>query len=109
MSELAALHRRSGELDSATGVAERMLALGRLLVERNPHRPMAHIALSEAYIQINKNAWRTLDRVAIEDNLKLSLDAALHAIVLDPNNEIARYVIEHRQKRLKDLEGGTGS
>ena len=103
MGELAALHRRTGALDEASRVAERMLALGRLLVEHNPNRPMAHIGLSEAYIQINKNAWQTHDRAAIGKNLRLSLDAALRALVLDPNNEIARYFVEHRQRRLNDL------
>jgi hypothetical protein len=79
------------------------MAFARLLVERAPSHPLAHLALSEAYIQLNKNAWRTGDRAAIERYLRLSLDAARHATVLDPNNEIARYLVEERLRRLKDL------
>jgi eukaryotic-like serine/threonine-protein kinase len=100
---VVAEHRRYGRLEEAVRTADCILALARLLVERNPDQPSAHLGLSEAYIQINKNAWRTGDRAAIERNLTLSLDAARHATVLDPNHEVARYLVEQRLRRLKDL------
>jgi tetratricopeptide (TPR) repeat protein len=100
---MAAEQRHCGQLGEARRTADRMLALGRLLVERHASHPTAHLALSEAYIQINKNAWQIEDRVAIERNLRLSLDAALQAQVLDPNNEHARFKVDGLQRRLKDL------
>jgi hypothetical protein len=80
-----------------------MLALGQLLVTRHPRQPAAHLALSEAYIQINKNAWQVYDWAAIDRNLRLSLDAALQAQVLDPDSELARFKVDGLQRRLKDL------
>jgi tetratricopeptide (TPR) repeat protein len=100
---VAAEHRRCGRLEEAVRTADRILALARLLVQRHPDQPSTHLALSEAYNQFHKNAWRTVDRCAIEQNLTRSLDAARHATVLNPNDEVARYVVDQRLRRLKDL------
>ena len=61
------------------------------------------MALSHAYIQIHKNAWQTGDRAAVERYLKLAVDAARHALRLDPDNEIIRRHLADYRQRLDDL------
>jgi tetratricopeptide (TPR) repeat protein len=100
---LATGQRHGDRLDDARRTADRMLALGRLLVARHPQQSAAHLALSQAYMQLYKNAWRTDNRAAVERNLRLSLDAALQSQVLDPNSELAHAAVEQRQRRLKGL------
>ncbi len=100
---IAAEQRRLRKIDDARVTVERMLALGKLLVERFPDIPTSHLALSEAYINLNKNAWRTDDSAGIMKNLRLSLDSARRALALDPNNADARYLISAHQRRLDRL------
>ncbi len=99
----AAYQRRTGKLDDARRVAVGMYSFSLSLVERHPDQPAAHLALGEAYSQLCKNAWQVHDRVTIERNLRLAVDATQRALVLDPNNEIARHAMDLRQSRLKDL------
>ena len=57
-----------------------------------------------AYMQLNKNAWKCDDRVAIVRNLELAIDAThRHAPVLDPNHPIARSHLDQRQRKLRGL------
>ena len=70
--------RSLGEIEAARRVSGRLLAFGRLLVERYPDRPAAYLVLGEALMQLSKNAWKTRDRVAIERNLKLAIEATEH-------------------------------
>ena len=70
---------------------------------RYPNQAAAHWAVSQAYIQIYKNAWQTDDRAAVERYLKLAVEAARHAVVLDPDNAIARRHLGACQKRLDNL------
>jgi serine/threonine protein kinase len=100
---MASNQRHCGKLDEARRTADRMLALGRLLVARHPDQPAAHLALSEAYTQVYKNAYQTDDRAAIEQNMKLALDAALQAQALDPNDERVRFLVDKLQRKHKDL------
>jgi tetratricopeptide (TPR) repeat protein len=100
---MAAEQRHCGQLGEARRTADRMLALGRLLVARHGNHPTAYLALSEAYTQLSKNAWQTDDRAAVERNLRSALDAAVQAQVLDPNSELARFKADGLQRRLKDL------
>src|SRR5262249_8157046 len=83
MAAMAAERRHGGRLDEARRTADRMLALARLLVERHPDRCSAHLALCEAHTNLYKNAWRVPDRVAVERHMRLALDAALQAQLLD--------------------------
>jgi tetratricopeptide (TPR) repeat protein len=103
LGNMAAEQRHCGRLDEARRTADRMLALGRLLVARHPGQPFAHLALSEAHIQLYKNAWQTDDLAAVERDMRLALDAALRAQLLDPNSELARLKVDGLQRRLKDL------
>ncbi len=103
LSNQGSLQRRLGKLGDAQGTADRLLAFGRLLVTRYPDQSSAHLALAEAYAQFYKNAWQSDDRVAVERNLRLSLDTTRRALALDPKNEIARDLSDQRQRRLNDL------
>jgi tetratricopeptide (TPR) repeat protein len=103
LSTLASVQRRSGKLDLARDMTDRIHALGKLLVARYPDESFAHLALGEAFFQRQKNAWQIHDRPVIELNLKLALDASLRSVALDPRNEIARFQVEARRRRLKDL------
>ena len=103
LSTVASAARRLGKLDLARDTTDRIHALGTLLVARYPGEAFAHLALSEAFFQRQKNAWQTQDRAAVEQNLKLALDASLRSVALDPRNEIARFHVEARRRRLKDL------
>ncbi len=102
--KMAAAQRHDGKREDARRTADRMLSLGRLLVERRPSQPASHIAISEAYMQLSKNAWRFDDQAAVERNLKLAVDATQHALALDPGDEHARFLFEQRQQRLNALQ-----
>jgi tetratricopeptide (TPR) repeat protein len=95
-----ACQRRIGRIDEARRSTERMYAFARLLVTRFPGGTGAHLALSESYKQMAKNAWRTDDRVAVGRNWKLAIDAARRALALDPLNTRAGSESTDLQERL---------
>ena len=99
----AAAQRRSRNRAEAQHIVDRLVDFARLLVLRYPERPASHLAVSDAYSQLCKNAWMVGDRTAIEQNLVLASKAALQATVLDPKNDGARRVAETFQQRLADL------
>jgi hypothetical protein len=103
MHDCAAGERHAGRLDQARRIADRLHAFARQLVARYPDQAMAHWALSWAYIEIHKNAWQTKDWAAIEKYLKLGVDAARHALVLDPDNALLRRHLADYQQRLDNL------
>jgi tetratricopeptide (TPR) repeat protein len=105
LSTSAAEFRRLCNLDAARQTADRKFAVSRLLVERNPDKAAAHLALADAYDQFAKNAWRIPDRAAIDRNLELALRATQRALELDPNNEAAAFQLHRRQQKLNDLRG----
>ena len=100
---VAAEQRHAVRLGEAWQTVDRNLAVGRLLVTRYPNQPLAHLALAEAYVQAYKNAWHPMDRVAIEKNLELALDAALQALALDPGLELSMYQVNSIQRKLRGL------
>jgi serine/threonine protein kinase len=99
----AAVRRHADRLDQARQFADRLHAFARQLVARYPDQAAAHWALSWAYIEIQKNAWQTGDRAAVERYLKLGVDAARHAVVLDPDNAEFRRHLAVYQGRLDKL------
>ncbi len=103
MHDRAAGERHADRLDQARRIADRLHAFARQLVARYPDEAVAHWALSWAYIQIHKNAWQTDDRTAVERYLKLGVDAARHAVVLDPHNDVVRRHLADYQQRLDKL------
>jgi hypothetical protein len=104
LGRLAAEQRHCGRLGEARKTADRMLALGHLLVSRHRDHPAGHLALSDAYTQLYKNAYQTDDMAAVERNMRLSLDAALRAQALDPYDELVRARVVRRQRGLNDLQ-----
>jgi eukaryotic-like serine/threonine-protein kinase len=103
LAEIAAERRRDGELDEARQIADRLVALGQLLVRRHPGQSNAHIVLCTAYVQLYKNAWRTNDRTAVERHMRQATDEAVQALALDPTSGVARSQLVDLQRRLKDL------
>ena len=81
-------HRKVHRLDLAGRTADRMLALARLVVERNPSDPVAHLVLADAYDQFSKNARPVNDRPTVEDNLRRAVDENQRALEIAPDNEI---------------------
>jgi serine/threonine protein kinase len=90
LTHSASFQRRTGKLENARRTADRMHAFGRLLVAGHPDVPVAHLALSLAFVQFAKNAWPINDRAAIERNLSLALEEARQALHLDPQDARAR-------------------
>ena len=99
----AAAQRKKGKLQEAKKSAERVFAYAHLLVARIPDRSASHLAMSDAYSQICKNAWRDDDRVRVERNLKLALDEARRALSLDPTNARAVRCVPEYERRLREL------
>ncbi len=60
--------------------------------------------LSEGYVQSAKNAYRDADRPIIERWERKAFDAAIHAAVLEPENDEAHGLVKNRRTRLKKLE-----
>jgi tetratricopeptide (TPR) repeat protein len=103
---IAAEQRHAQKLDGARRTTERIVAFANGLVGRYPDQAFAHLALGEAFAQLQKNASQIGDRPVVERNLKLALDAALDALALDPKNEMARFIADKRRRRLRDLMAG---
>ena len=99
----AKTHRSEGDLQKAKKDADRVFAYARLLLARYPDRSASHLAMSDAYSQICKNAWRDDDRVAIQRNLKLALDEARRALSLDSTNARAAHYVPEYERRLREL------
>jgi eukaryotic-like serine/threonine-protein kinase len=95
--------RRLRHLDGARLVTDRMLALARHLVVSHPDQPNSHLALSQAYRQMYKNAYDSDDQSAVEANMRFARDAAEAALRLAPGNEIVRQEVEDLGRRLAEL------
>ena len=77
---------RSRRIDEAQWLAERMHALARLFVAKNPAKPTAHLMLCAALTQMAKQCWETNDLVSVERNWTLAIQSAREAVRLDPQN-----------------------
>jgi tetratricopeptide (TPR) repeat protein len=100
---IACDQRNGGHLDRAGRNADRLVALARLLVERNPNDPAAYLVLADSVEQVGKNAWRVNDRATIELSLRQAIDANLHARDLTPYDEFASHQLERRQRKLDEF------
>lgn len=95
-------HRR--QIDQARQTVDRMVALARLVVQRNPAHPRAYSVLAIAFDQAQKNAWRpTEDRPTIELNMRRAVEAAAHAVDLAPGDDTIRYELKRLQEKLEDF------
>ena len=96
--------RHSGQFHRTRQTVDRLLALGRIVVERNPNDARAYLLLAEAFYQEQKNAWRpTEDRPTIVLSLRRAIDAAQHAVELAPDDDLARHELERLRRKLHDL------
>jgi hypothetical protein len=101
---IAADQRHSRQFHRARQTVERLLALGRIVVERNPNDARAYLLLAEAFDNEQKNAWRPIeDRPAIELSLRRAIDAAQHAVELAPYDDVACHELERWRRKLHDL------
>jgi hypothetical protein len=102
----AAEQRRIDQLRAAEGTVGRLMAFARRLVRHYPDQPESHMVLSEAYLQVSKNAWKREDYPAIERALRQALESARHAAHLDPRYEDARLLVERIVPRLALFDTG---
>ena len=103
LQAVACDQRNHQRLADAVQTADRFVCLARLLVERNPNDPAAHLVLADAYDQVKKNAWQVEDRATIELNLRRSIDENKAALDLAPYDEVARHEMERRRRKLDEF------
>ena len=102
----AADQRRFGQLDDARRTADQLLAIARQLVREFPDWADSFIVLSDAYCQISKNAWKYEDYDTIERSLGQAVEAARHALELEPGREDARRLAVKLAEKLAALRAG---
>jgi len=94
--------RRVGKLGDASRIADQLLALATRLTQSYPDQAAAYMLLSEGCVQRAKMAYRMSDEPVIEWERK-ALDAALHAVTLEPENDEAHGLVKNRCARLNKL------
>jgi thioredoxin-like negative regulator of GroEL len=95
----AASLRRAGRLDEADRKAAFLMALAQRLVQRFPGHQSSYVALSEAFAQQAKNAWKREDMKTIKRALALSIESLQQAWSLDPgDHEIHRKLQDHKRR-----------
>lgn len=95
--------RQDGKIGEARQGVDRWLALAGRLTKSYPSQAAAYMFLSEGYMQRAKIAYR-VDGEPVDDWERKSLDAALHAATLEPENEEAHRQVKDRRIRLRRLE-----
>jgi hypothetical protein len=102
----AADQRKLGQLDDARRTADQLMAIARRLVRDFPDRAESSIVLSDAYCQISKNAWKYDDYDTIERSLGQAVEAARHALELDPGREDSRRLAVKLAEKLAAFRAG---
>jgi len=102
--EEAALCRRTNRQDRAREIVNGLEEFASQLVAKYPEDPFAHLAMSESYNQIAKNACRDAGPAEVKDALRQALDSARRALALDPRNEDANRAVVDRQRRFAALQ-----
>jgi eukaryotic-like serine/threonine-protein kinase len=97
-----AWHRRVGKLDDEHRLVDRLVALARRLTQSYPDQAATSMLLSEGYVQRAKIAYR-VDDAAVIGWERQALDAANHAVTLEPENVEAHSLLENRRARLSKL------
>jgi hypothetical protein len=101
LSVTASGSRRSGKLDGAKRIVERMHCLGRLLVSQYPDRSAAHLAYLEAFSQSAKAGFQAHDLGTAKWNWKRSLDEARQALLYEPKDARAQKEVEVLELKLR--------
>ncbi|MFO0953553.1 MAG: hypothetical protein U0835_20850 [Isosphaeraceae bacterium] len=92
--------RKAGKLEEAGRLADRLHALADRLVTAFPRRAECHLLRSEAFAQKFKNAFRADRDDEVRFWLRRSLQAALDAVAIDPENAEALDALTVRQRKL---------
>jgi hypothetical protein len=103
VEKVVAHQRHIGRLGEAHRIADRLLALAERLTRSYPDQAAAFMLLSGGYIQEAKNAYREDDAPVIKRWEQKALDAATQAQALEPENDGARYLVNHCRARLDKL------
>ena len=94
----------SAGLDDARATAPRLMAIARRGVRDYPDSASSHAALSLAYNQIKKNAYRDEDFQLVEKAIVESIEAARRAIALDPDDLEMRRHLEYLTRQLASVK-----
>lgn len=89
VAEAASL-RKLHRIDDVRATVARLMVLARRLVREYPESTHSYRVLSEAYNQVKKNAYQTGDEKLVEETLVQAVEAARHALALDPDRLITR-------------------
>jgi hypothetical protein len=101
-SATLASQRRTGKLGDVRRSVDRLLALATRLTRSHPDQAATYMVLSEAYFQRAKLAYRVDGEPVIGWERK-TLDAAIQASKLEPENDDARSLVKYRRARLNKL------
>ena len=96
----AGKQRSLGRIDDARATAPRLMAIAQRGVRDYPGSASSHAALSQAYNQIKKNAYRDEDFQLVEKAIAESIEAARRAIALDPDDLEMRRHLEYLTRQL---------
>ena len=100
----AASLRQAGRLDDADRKVAFLMALAQRLVRRFPGHQSSYVALSEAFAEQAKNAWKREDMETIQRALALSIESLQRtASHLDPGDHEIHRKLEDHKKRLEAL------
>jgi serine/threonine protein kinase len=103
LAKMVSRLRRVHDLDAATRVTEKLLALANHFVEHHPDQSACYRALSIAYAQLCENACELNHETEIEPIIRKAVIAARQALFLDPTDGMAwhaQYNLEHRYVEL---------
>jgi hypothetical protein len=99
----AATARQTKRMDQAKEIVSSLEEFARGLVARFPRDPWSHLAMSEAQIQVAKNAWKVPGYAGPEEATHRALASAQRALELDPHHGEARIMVADRQRRVARL------
>lgn len=95
-----AIKRKERKIRESRSMERRFFIFAEQVVEAYPDQPVSHLVLSEAHIQVAKNAWHREAGGEAAEAIRNSLAAARRAASLDPNFEEARHFVDDREHRL---------
>ena len=95
-------HRTVGTMDNAQRLVDQLLALAKRLTQLYPEQAAPYMLLSDGYIHRAKNAFRVPGEPVKEWN-RNALDAAIQAVILDPESDEAHSLVKERRLRVNRL------
>jgi hypothetical protein len=101
--DIAARMRKIGKHADAKKLASQMVTEARELVANYSNDFYPYLGLSEAYVQVAKNAWQPRDNKAIEAALREALIAVERALAMHSENAKVRAVVADRRRRLANV------